>query len=55
MKNFIFILNIFSKIFSKIFQKYFKNISPKEITKAIKKEVNVACDIPFAPLGSKTS
>jgi hypothetical protein len=45
MKNF---LN-FLKIFSKIFQEYFKNISQKSITKVVKKQMNMAHIISFAP------
>jgi len=37
------------KTFSKIFQEYSKNISPKAITKAVKKQMDVTRVIPFAP------
>lgn len=40
--------NIFQE-YSKIFQTYFKNIFPKVVTKGVKKQVVVACVIPFAP------
>jgi hypothetical protein len=35
------------KIFSKIFQKYSKNISPKVVTKVVKKQIGVAHVILF--------
>jgi hypothetical protein len=41
----------FFDIFKRIFQEYSRNISPKTITKAIKKQVGVARVIPFAPYG----
>jgi hypothetical protein len=50
-KNYKIFKIFFQKNIQEIFQEYFKNISLETITKAIKKQVGVACVIPFAPYG----
>jgi hypothetical protein len=42
-------IKYFFEEFSKIFQEYSRKISPKVITKTVKKHVGVACVILFAP------
>jgi hypothetical protein len=49
MKIFKKFFKDFLEDFSKIFQEYSRNISPKAVTKVVKKQANVACVILFTP------